>query len=129
MKSGSRYLAESAFDRFRSLLASSLATEESNVDIVSVQDVVSYAPSKVIDVRYAVRGSPYYPSSQSDGAVLVNKDKVLRAISGRYLSCDPVSVGGWGVYKAGHGVQASIGAYWMLMHFVFRMQIFSSILY
>ena len=62
----------SPFEEFRRLLATKLLTELENVEIISVQDV----EGGFTDVRYSVHGSPYYPSSQTDSVVALNKAEV-----------------------------------------------------
>nr|UTK45865.1 neural-cadherin [Crepidula fornicata] len=62
---------QSPFTKFQGLLARALNTDTGNVQIISVQDVEG--DGGYTDVRYSVHGSPYYPSSQIDSVVVLNK--------------------------------------------------------
>jgi hypothetical protein len=63
----------SPYENFITEMASALNTAKGNVQIISVQDV----EGGMVDVRYAMHGSPYYPSSQTDSAVSLNQQKVI----------------------------------------------------
>ncbi|XP_070186866.1 neural-cadherin-like [Littorina saxatilis] len=61
--------ARSQYEELHVLLAEKLDTDPANVEIISVQDV----EGGFTDVRYSAHGSPYYPPSQTDSLVVLNK--------------------------------------------------------
>ena len=63
-------------EAFQRLLATKLNSDLENVEIISVQDV----EGGLTDVRYSVHGSPYYPSSQTDSIVALNKAEVGKGL-------------------------------------------------
>ncbi|XP_076470425.1 neural-cadherin-like [Babylonia areolata] len=87
---------QSLFQHFRALLAGKLNTDEQNVQIISVQDV----EGGFTDVRYAVHGSPYYPSSQSDSVVALNKAEFEREL-GLTVSEVPIDACAEEVFEGG----------------------------
>lgn len=62
-------------EKFHKLLAGLLQTSMDNVDIITVMDIDGFT-----DVRYSAHGSPYYPSSQTDSLVVLNKNQVTNFI-------------------------------------------------
>ena len=68
--------SKSQYEEFQQLLASKLNTGMENVEIISVQDV----EGGYTDVRYSAHGSPYYPSSQTDSIIVLNKAEVGKAL-------------------------------------------------